>query len=102
MANLLLKDGINSILKQVYSVKGEVFAEIMLNWKQIAGKEYSEQIVPVDIKYYRTKGEKVSSLLLKITERGNHLELQFSQLIILERINKYLGYKPITNIKFVT
>jgi len=101
MANHTLKQGIDNILRQLYSKKGDIFAELMINWKSVVGVEFYQQITPVDIRYYHTNSEKTASLSLKITKQGNHLELQFSNLIILERINNYLGYNAVSNIKFV-
>lgn len=100
MANHNLKDSISGLLKKIFLKKGEIFAEIMINWPRIIGSEFDKQIYPVDIKHYTSNNNKICCLSLKITENGNMLTLQFSELIIIERINRYLGYNAITKIKF--
>ena len=101
MANHSLKQNIDSVLKRIFIRKGDIFAEIMINWAKIVGDEFSGQIYPYDIKYYTSNNKKVTSLALKITENGNSLTLQFSEIIIIERINNYLGYNAITKLKFI-
>ncbi len=101
MANHNLKDSISIVLKKIFLKKGEIFAEIIMNWEKILGNEFAESVYPVDIKYYTSNNNKISCLVLKMTEKGNALTLQFSALIIIERINRYLGYNAITKIKFI-
>ncbi len=100
MTNYSLKQTIESVLRKAYAKKGPLFAEIMINWKSIIGAEMSDQIEPYNIKHYIANGEKVASLALKLEKNANILEIQFSKMIILERINNYFGYRAISEIRF--
>ena len=100
MANHSLKNCIEDIIKKLNSTKGEVFAEICAKWLDIAGAEFAKSTLPVDIRYFKTSKGKDISLVLKLDQKADMLQIQFSESIIIERINTYFGYKAITKLKF--
>ena len=99
MTSYVLKDSINGILKKIYSHKGEGFAEIVINWGKIVGEEFKSNTSPVNIKYYKRNNITHKTLVISTIDKASILKLKFSEMIILERINNYLGYKAVDEIK---
>ncbi len=98
MTNYTLKQTLEIVLRKVYSKKGPLFAELMLNWTTIVGSEMSDKIEPFSLRYYVANGEKISNLVLKLSRDANSLEVQFAKMTILERINNYFGYRAISEL----
>lgn len=99
MPNYHIKNSLDNLLKKIYSKKGDEFSEVAINWKTIAGEEFSSYLTPLSIKYYRTREGQGREMILKINDNSKTIQAQFSKEIIIQRINNYLGFKAISNIK---
>jgi hypothetical protein len=100
MANYSIKDCIDEFLKKLHNKKGKEFSEIVINWSKIAGEELSKKCIPVDMKYYKKNSEKCNILVLSLNNKSAIFEIKFSEMIIIERVNNYLGFKAISGINF--
>ncbi len=90
---------LTTVLKKLYSSKGEHFAEIAANWPKLVGKEYASLASPMGIRYYKTNVGKNINLIVESNNASSRIELKFSESILLERINQYFGYKAVTSIQ---
>ena len=100
MANYSIKDCIDQFLRKLYDKKGKEFSEIAINWGKIAGDEISKKCIPVDMKYYKKNSERYNILVVSLKNKSGIFEMKFSEMVIIERINNYLGFKAISGINF--
>ncbi|NDB82775.1 MAG: DUF721 domain-containing protein [Alphaproteobacteria bacterium] len=100
MTYKILSDILSSSLKKIANHKGEDFGEIVSQWYKIVGPEIASRGLPLSLKYYKTTGNVQNvQLAIKAKNQNSKLELEFSAGAIIERINSYLGFKLISNIK---
>jgi hypothetical protein len=87
-----LPRGVKGILKK----NGYNYSEIISKWNMLVGKEISNYSYPKSIKM--TRGSNNGTLMLAV-ERGNEINIEYSKVEIINKINSYFGYKLIKDIR---
>ena len=78
-----LKDTLPKNIKKVINNRGQVYSEILNNWKIIAGENLFKFCYPKSFKNSNKFG--VSTLLIMV-QRGKEVDLEYSKKEIVDRI----------------
>ena len=89
------KDTLPKNVKKIINKKGHIFSEVLNNWIYLVGKEISNISFP---KSFKPNG-KVSGTLTINVQRGNEIDVEYSKLQIIKKINTYFGYSVINKIR---
>jgi hypothetical protein len=87
-----LPRGVKGILKK----NGYNYSEIISKWNILVGKNISNFTYPKSIKM--TRGDNNGTLMLAV-ERGNEINIEYSKVEIINKINSYFGFKLIKDIR---
>ena len=87
-----LKDALPKNIKKVINNRGQVYSEILNNWKIIAGENLFKFCYP---KSFKSENKFRGSLLEIMVKRGHEVDLEYSKKIIIEKVNKYFITKII-------
>ena len=87
-----LPRGVKGILKK----NGYNYSEIISKWNILVGKNISNFSYPKSIKM--TRGDNNGTLILAV-ERGNEINIEYSKVEIINKINSYFGFKLIKDIR---
>ena len=90
-----LPRGVRGILKK----NGYNYSEIVSKWNTLVGENISSCSYPKSIKM--KKGDQNGTLVLGI-KRGEEINIEYSKIEIIRKINSYFGYKLINEIKLQT
>jgi len=93
-----------SITKASFERYGFAYADLASKWEAIMGKPLCEQCLPKKIVWPRGvkhENERVGGTLHLICLSAFALDLQHSQDEIIERINRFYGYKAISKLSLV-
>ena len=90
-----LPRGVKSILKK----NGYNYSEIISKWNFLVGKDIAKHSFPKSIKMSQ---EKKSGTLILSVNRGNEIDIEYSKIKIINKINSYFGYKLIDQIRLQT
>ena len=93
------KDTLPINIKKIITKKGQIFSEILNNWKYIVGKDLFKICYPKSFKNSNKFG--VSTLLIMV-KRGNEIDLEYSKKKIIDKINSYFGYSVVKKINLVS
>ena len=91
-----LKDTLPKNIKKVINKRGQIYSEILNNWKYIAGKNLFNVCYP---KSYKNSNKFNVSTLLIMVEKGCEIDLEYSKKEIINRINAFFGNSVIEKIK---
>jgi len=91
-----LKDTLPKEIKKVINNRGQIYSEILNNWKVIAGKSIFNICYPKSFKNSNKFGE---STLLIMVKRGHEVDLEYSKEEIIERMNNFFGRIVVKKIK---
>ncbi len=85
------------MVKPVFAARGLLEGKIITHWSQIVGERFADLSLPEKITFPLNKKTE-GTLHLSVTSSGA-LFLQYTQDLLLERINVYFGYKAVSKIK---
>ena len=94
-----LKDALPKNIKKVINNRGQVYSDILNNWKIIAGKSHFKVCYPKSFKSSNKFG--VSTLLIMV-QRGKEVDLEYSKKEIIDRMNNFFGKIVVEKIKFTS
>ena len=94
-----LKDTLPKNIKKVINKRGQIYSEILNNWKYIAGENLFNVCYP---KSYKNSNKFNVSTLLIMVERGCEIDLEYSKKEIISRMNAYFGNSVVEKIKIVS
>ena len=94
-----LKDTLPKNIKKVINNRGQVYSEILNNWKIIAGESLFKFCYPKSFKGSNKFG--VSTLLIMV-QRGKEVDLEYSKKEIIDRTNNFFGKIVVEKIKFTS
>ena len=94
-----LKDTLPKNIKKVINNRGQVYSEILNNWKIIAGESLFKVCYPKSFKNSNKFG--VSTLLVMV-QRGKEVDLEYSKKEIIDRMNNFFGKIVVEKIKFTS
>ena len=94
-----LKDTLPKNIKKVINNRGQVYSEVLNNWKIIAGESLFKFCYPKSFKNSNKFG--VSTLLVMV-QRGKEVDLEYSKKEIVDRMNNFFGKIVVEKIKFTS
>ena len=92
-----IKDTLPKNIKKVINNRGQVYSEILNNWKIIAGESLFKFCYPKSFKNSNKFG--VSTLLVMV-QRGKEVDLEYSKKEIIDKMNSFFGYLVVEKLKF--
>tara|TARA_Y100001970_G_scaffold276248_1_gene378674 strand:+ start:561 stop:1046 length:486 start_codon:yes stop_codon:yes gene_type:complete len=93
------KDILPTNLKKLINKKGQIYSEILDNWRNFVGNELFEISYP---KSFKSENKLRSSCLTVMVKRGNEVNFEYSKNTIIEKINSFFGYYAVQNIKLLS
>ena len=93
------KDVLPSKIKRLINKKGQIYSEILDNWRHFVGNDLFEISFP---KSFKNENKIGSSCLTVMVKRGNEVNFEYSKSQVIEKINSFFGYDAIQNIKLVS
>ena len=93
------KDILPSKVKNLINKKGQVYSEMLDNWRYFVGNDLFDVSFP---KSYKNENRLGSSCLTVMVKRGNEVNFEYSKNSIIEKINSFFGYEAVQNIKLVS
>ena len=94
-----LKDTLPKNVKKVINNRGQVYSEILNNWKIIAGESLFKVCYP---KSFKSSNKFGTSTLLIMVQRGKEVDLEYSKKEIIDRMNNFFGKTVVEKIKFTS
>jgi len=89
------------LTKAAFTRHGFAYAELLMQWRAIAGEDVASLCEPERIKWPRYSTEKRGGTLILKAAPGRALDLQHETPRIAERINSFYGHAAIATIKIV-
>ena len=93
-----LKDILDHTLKPACEKYGFITYRIINHWEQIVGKNLASLSHPIEISFAPYKNDD-GLLLIGVFNPGFALEIQASELTIINKLANYFGYKAISKIR---
>ena len=93
------KDTLPENSKKVINKRGQIYSEILNNWKYIVGKNLFDFCYP---KSYKNSNKFGVSTLIIMVKRGHEVELEYSKKEIMDRINVFFSNSVVERIKFTS
>ena len=93
------KDTLPENIKKVINKRGQIYSEILNNWKYIVGKNFFDFCYP---KSYKNSNKFGVSTLIIMVKRGHEVELEYSKKEIMDRMNVFFGSSVVERIKFAS
>lgn len=96
-APVAISKTVRAITANALGKVGQSFAQLMSHWPQVVGPELARKCLPTALNF--PKGKNANAVLHLATNSANALELSYQIPLLLERVNSFLGYKAIAQIK---
>ena len=91
------KDTLPKNIKKVIINRGQIYSEMLNNWKFIVGDDLFKICYPKSFKNSNKFG--VSTLLIMV-KRGHEVDLEYSKKKIIDKMNNFFGKLIVEKIKF--
>ena len=91
------KDTLPKNIKKVIINRGQIYSEMLNNWKFIIGDDLFKICYPKSFKNSNKFG--VSTLLIMV-KRGHEVDLEYSKKKIIDKMNSFFGKVIVEKIKF--
>lgn len=93
------------LTKKAFGQKSGLFGKLLVNWADIVGQTLAARVKPAELHYQtQTKdGQKKQRIVmgLYVRDGGTALEVQYQTQQLIEKINMFLGYNAVCDIRFV-
>ena len=93
------KDTLPNNIKKVINKRGQIYSEMLNNWKYIAGENLFKVCYPKSFK--NSNMFSVSTLLIMV-KRGHEVDLEYSKKKIIDKINDFFGSSVVEKIKLTS
>ena len=93
------KDILPSKIKRLINKKGQIYSEILENWRYFVGDDLFNISFP---KSFRNTNKIGSSCLNVMVKRGNEVNFEYSKNLVIEKINSFFGYDVLQSIKLMS
>ena len=94
-----LADLINRCLGEVFAKQGFASADIVTHWPDIVGPEIAAHAEPMKLKWPRGGDEEAGPATLVLRVEGPAaVEIQHLAAVILERVNRFFGWRAVDRI----
>lgn len=97
-APVALARTVRSISEAALGKVGQSFATLVSHWQQIVGAELANKCLPIAMNFPR--GKNTHAVLHLATHSAFALELSHQSPVIIERINAFLGFSAIADLRF--
>lgn len=87
---------VEQLTRPVFKTKGVAAVKLMTDWPSIVGDRLARRSMPEKITF--PHGKKTDGTLTIIVENGFAPEIQHMQLLILEKLATYYGYRAVIRI----
>ena len=92
------KDSLPKNIKRTIIKRAHIYSQIIDNWKHIAGNDIFKVCFPKSFKNLSSSGINRLNIMVK---KGHELDVEYSRNVIVDRINTFLGYEFVNNIKII-
>ena len=86
-------------VRRIIEKKGHIYSKTLDNWRFIVGDELFKVCFP---KSFKSSNKLSGGTLNIMVKRGHEVDTEYSKKIVIEKINKFFGYKVIEKIKLIT
>ena len=86
-------------VRRIIEKKGHIYSKTLDNWRFIVGDDLFKVCFP---KSFKSSNKLSGGSLNIMVKRGHEVDTEYSKKIIIEKINKFFGYKVIEKIKLIT
>ena len=86
-------------VRRIIEKKGHIYSKTLDNWRFIVGDELFKVCFP---KSFKSSNKLSGGSLNIMVKRGHEVDTEYSKKIVIEKINKFFGYKVIEKIKLIT
>ena len=93
------KDTLPKNIKKIINKRGQIYSEILNNWKYIAGENLFKVSYP---KSYKNSNKFSVSKLVIMVKRGHEVDLEYSKKEMIDRMNSFFGDRVVERIKFTS
>ena len=93
------KDTLPKNIKKIIKKKGHIFSETLNNWKYIVGDDLFKICYPKSFKNSNKFGVSTLQIMVK---RGHEIDLEYSKIIIMDKMNSFFGYAVVEKLKFIS
>ena len=91
------KDTLPKNIKKIINKRGQVYSEVLNNWKYIVGNNLFKVCYP---KTYKSSSKLGLSTLIIMVKRGHEVDLEYSKEEIIKNMNNFFGDLVVERIKF--
>ena len=91
------KDTLPKNIKKIINKRGQVYSEVLNNWKYIVGNNLFKVCYP---KTYKSSNKLGVSTLIIMVKRGHEVDLEYSKEEIIKNMNNFFGDLVVERIKF--
>ncbi len=93
------KNTLPTKIRRIIKKKGRIYEETIDNWRYIVGDEFFKVCYP---KSFKSSSKLSTSSLSVMVKRGHEVDMEYSKDHIIEKMNKFFGYKVIEKVKLLT
>ena len=93
------KDALPTNVRKIIKKKGRIYSETLDKWRYIVGDDLFKVCYP---KSFKSSNKLSSSILNIMVKRGHEVDTEYSKNLIVEKMNKFFGYKVDEKIKLIT
>jgi len=86
-------------VRRIIEKKGHIYSKTLDNWRFIVGDDLFKVCFP---KSFKSSNKLSGGSLNIMVKRGHEVDTEYSKKIVIEKINKFFGYKVIEKIKLIT
>ena len=90
------KDTLPKNIKKIITNRGQIYSEILNNWKFIVGENLFKVCYP---KSFKNSNKFGASILLIMVKRGHEVNLEYSKKEIINKMNTFFGKIIVEKIK---
>ena len=96
----LLADLVGRCVGETFARQGFASAELVTHWPEIVGQEVAAHCEPIKLQWLQANGpdEAAPATLVLRVEGPAAIEIQHLAPVILERVNRFLGWRAVTKI----
>ena len=93
------KNTLPTKIRRIIRKKGKIYEETIDNWRYIVGDEFFKVCYP---KFFKSSSKLSTSSLSVMVKRGHEVDMEYSKKDIIDKMNKFFGYKVIEKVKLLT
>ena len=93
------KDTLPVKVKKIINKKGNIYLEILNNWKYVVGKDLFNICYP---NKFKSSNSLRGSTLEVMVNRGFEVDVEYSKKKIINKINSFFGYFAVERLKIIT